>query len=154
MISGCARAEDAQRVSQWLCQTGMEPGLSAQLGQMDPHSFTTVNAACFMPPAVLISCTLFNSSPYNIHFSKPVVTVKNCPWNKHCAVVLWRVEISGTCGVVIYVFFFTSLRRSKTDDKSLNHQAKFIFRAVGNRSCSLKKAYNFLFTMWPRSIRI
>lgn len=46
------------------------PGLSAQLGQMDPHSFTTVNTACFMSPAVLIFCTLFNPSPYNIHFSR------------------------------------------------------------------------------------
>lgn len=80
----------------------MEPGLSAQLGQMDPHSFTTVNAACFMSPAVLISYTLFNSSPYNIHFSKPGVTVKNCPWNERRAVVLWRVEISGKCGVVLF----------------------------------------------------
>lgn len=74
MISGRARAEAAQRVSPWLCQTGMEPRLSAQLGQMDPHSFTTVSAACFMSPAVLISYTLFNSSPYNIHFWKSGVT--------------------------------------------------------------------------------
>lgn len=89
MISWCARAEDAQRVSQWLCQTGLEPGLSARLGQMDPHAFTTVNAACFMSPAVSISYTLFNSLPYNIRFSKPGITVKNGPWNERRAVVLW-----------------------------------------------------------------
>lgn len=95
MISWCARAEDVWCVSEWLSQTEMEPGLSALLGQMDPQSSTTVSAACFMSPAVLIFYTLFNSSPYNIRFSKPRVTVSNCFWTLSCALVLWRGEVSG-----------------------------------------------------------
>ena len=95
MISWCARAEDVWCVSEWLSQTEMEPGLSALLGQMDPQSSTTVNTACFMSPAVLIFYTRFNSSPYNIRFSKPGVTMSDCFWNLSCAVVLWRGELSG-----------------------------------------------------------
>lgn len=68
----------------------MEAGLSALLDQMDPQSSTTVNAACFMSPAVLIFYTLFNSSPYNIRFSKPRVTMSNCFWSLSCVVVLWQ----------------------------------------------------------------
>lgn len=79
----------------WLSQTEMEPGLSALLSQTEPQSFTTVNAACFMSPAVLIFYTLFNSSPYNIRFLKPRVTRSNCFWYLSCAVVLWRGEVSG-----------------------------------------------------------
>lgn len=95
MISWCARAEDVWCVSEWLSQTEMEPVLSALLDQMDPHSSTTVNTACFMSPAVLIFYTLFNSLPYNICFSKPRVTMSNCFWNLSCAVVLRRGEVSG-----------------------------------------------------------
>ncbi len=88
MISWCARAEDVWCISEGLSQTEMEPALSALLGQMDPRSSTTVNTTCFMSPAVLIFYTLFNSSLYNIHFSKPRVTMSNCFWNLSCAVVL------------------------------------------------------------------
>lgn len=82
----------------------MEPGLSAQLGQMDPHSFTTVNAAMLYVSCSIdfLTLTLFNSLPYNIHlYNKPRVPVKNWPWNERRAVVLWRAGISGKCGVVV-----------------------------------------------------
>lgn len=95
MISWCAQAKDVWHVSEWLSQTEMEPGPSALLGQMDPHSSTTVNTPCFMSPALLIFHTLFNSSPYNIRFSKPRVTMRNCFWSLSCAVVLWRGSVSG-----------------------------------------------------------
>lgn len=95
MISWCTRAEDVWCVSESLSQTEMEPGLSALFGQMNPQSSTTVNTACFMSPAVLIFFTLFNSSPYNIRFSKPRVTMTNCFWNLSFAVVLWRGEVAG-----------------------------------------------------------
>lgn len=96
MISWCAaRAEDVWCVSERLSQTEMEPGLSALFGEMDPQSSTTVNAACFMSPAVLIFYTLFNFSPYNIRISKPRVTMSNCFWNLSCAAVLRRGEVSG-----------------------------------------------------------
>lgn len=104
---------------------------------------------CFMSPAVLIFYTLFNSLPYNIHlYNKPRVTVKN--WPCSCFVESWDFwEV--WCG---YFFFFSYRWRSESDYKSLNYKAKFIFRAMCNRSCSLRKAYNFLFTMRPRSIRL
>ena len=106
MISWCARAEDVWCVSEWLSQTEMEPGLSALLGQMDPQSSTTVNTACFMSPAVLIFLTRFNSSPYNIRFSKAGVTVSNFFWNLSCAVVLWRGEVSGKRGEDFFIYLF------------------------------------------------
>lgn len=116
MISWCARAKDVWCVSEWLSQTEMEPGLSALLGQMDPQSSTTVNTACFMSPAVLIFLTRFNSSPYNIRFSKAGVTVSNCFWNLSCAVVLWRGEVSGKRGedYLFIIFFKLSLEDTKS----------------------------------------
>lgn len=110
---------------------------------------STVNAACFISPAVLIPYTLFNSLPYNIHFSKPGITVKN--WNECRAVFM---ESFRDLWCVFFFFFFTYRWRSESDYKRLNHQAKFIFRAMRNRSCTLRSAYNFLFTMRPWSIRL
>lgn len=94
MISWCAEAENVWCVSEWLSQTEMEPGLSALFGQMDPQSSTTVSAACFMSPAVLIFYTSFNSLPYNIRFSKPRGTRSNWFWNLSCTLVLRRDEVS------------------------------------------------------------
>lgn len=153
MISRCARAKDAQRVSQRLCQTGMEPGMLAQLGQMDPHSFTTVNVAHFMSPAVLISYTLFNSSPYNIHFSGTRSHSKKWSFGTSAVQSFYGDWRSLRSVVWFYFIFFGSFIyrwRSEADYKSW----KFIFRATRNRSCSLKRACNFLLTVRPRSIRL
>lgn len=55
---------------------------------------------------------------------------------------------------VFFFFLHLSLEESESDYKSLNNQAKFIFRAMRNRSCTLRSAYNFLFIMRPWSIRL
>ncbi|KAF3701224.1 Protein unc-79 -like protein [Channa argus] len=58
--------------------------------KMDLQSSTTVNAPCFMSPAVLIFYTPFNFLPYNIRFSKPRGTMSNWFWSPFCAAVLWQ----------------------------------------------------------------
>lgn len=150
MISWCARPEDARRVTQWLCRTGMDPELSAQLGQMDPHSFTTVNTACFMSPAVLIFCTLFNPSPYNIHFSRTRSHSEKLFLELIVQLFYGDLGVSGKCGVCV---FFPSTCLWRTDYKSWNHQAMFMIRARRNRFCSFWKSYHFLFTTRPWAIK-
>lgn len=81
-LSGCLR----QRWSQ---------GCLHYLARWILQSPTTVSAACFMSPAVLIFYTLFNSSPYNIHISNAPGDMSNCFWILSYAAVLLRCGVSG-----------------------------------------------------------
>lgn len=88
-------------------------------------------------------------------FRKPGVAVKNCLWNERRVVALWSLEIFGKCGVVLFFFLpsFIVGGQSQTTKVSFTRWNLFSELCV-IRSCSLRKAYNFLFTMRPRSLRL
>lgn len=80
--SGCLRRRWSQgcwhRLARWISS---------------PPPLSTPHALCLLQ--YWFFYTLLNSSPYNIHFSKPRVTVSNCCWELSCAVVIRQEEDSG-----------------------------------------------------------